>query len=194
MFQPAMSHGHLPWGHETNATGSWSQGTNGTILEVLGRNLNGLLEQLRRRNHESYEPSGCHFAWRCIQATLTNTSCPASWRAADLLYGLWSVRCEGGRHVKVPGHRNQRESGIPGTTEPLWWGSHRQERPRLLVTISSTKGPLPQATVVPQYHLSASQSVAEIRQLLGLFALWTQQGENSLRSLISLNLKRCINP
>ena len=38
------------------------------------------------------------------------------------------------------------------------------------------------------------QSVAEIKQFLRPDGLWTQQGESSPRSLISLNLKRYINP
>lgn len=78
---------------QKNSTGAW----------------NGLLACARRRNHAPYEPSGRHLAWRCIQATLTNTSCPTSRRAAGLLYGFWIGWCEGSRHVKVPGNRNQRE-------------------------------------------------------------------------------------
>ncbi|CAB1446413.1 unnamed protein product [Pleuronectes platessa] len=42
------------------------------------------------------------------------------WRVADLLYGLWTGRCEGGRHVKGPGRRNQREEAASqGRRSPI---------------------------------------------------------------------------
>lgn len=148
--------------HETNPSGPWSQATNGknfgrTELELKMVSWHGL----GRRNHKSYEPPGCHFAWRCIQATLTNTSCPTSWRAADLLYGPWTGRCEGGRHVKVPGHSNQREEtpsqGRQSPTDGILTDRREAKFASPLPSphISSMERPLPSATAVPQYHLSA---------------------------------------
>lgn len=91
--------------HETD------QAVHGHIAhnEFLSKRSPGMgLEQKSR-----YEPSGCHWAWRWIQATLTNTSCPTSHRATDLLYGFWVRRREREaacvKKKKAPGHENQRE-------------------------------------------------------------------------------------
>lgn len=100
---------HLPHriAHKTNVSGPWSQ------MADFERNWagiqNGLLAPARRRNQESNEPWGCHFGRRCTRATLANMSCPTSWRATGFLYRLWTGWCEGGRHVKVPAYKNQRE-------------------------------------------------------------------------------------
>lgn len=90
---------------------------------------------------------------------------------------------------------SKRGDGILGTPEPRWWDSRRQERPRLLVPICSLERPLPRLTAVPQYHLSARPiRLWDKAASTSLGPLNTAGGENSLRSLISLNLKRCINP
>lgn len=138
-----------------NPSAPQSQATNNNILEDLGRSWKGSLGVCWEKKSQVYKSSGCHLAWRRIQATLTNTFCPTSWRVAGLLYGLWIVRREGGRHVKVPGRRkSKRRDGIPGTPSPadgiptdkgaqIWESPSSQWRGHFLL-----------ATVVPQYHLS----------------------------------------
>lgn len=181
MRQTQVVHGHKP--QMTRFEEDWA-GTS-----------NGILAWAWRRNHKSYEPLGCHFAWRCIQATLTNTSCPTSWRAADLLYGVRIGRCEGGRHVKVPGHRNQREeTASQGRWSPTD-GILTDTRGQVCQFLSPLwRGRFPGPLWILSITYQPGQSVAEIKQFPSPYGLWTQQGENSVRSLFSLKLKRCINP
>ena len=156
---------------------------------------NGLLAPAWRRNPDSYEPSGRHPVPPCIQATLTNTSCPTSCRVADVLYGLWAGRCEGGRHVKVPGRRNQREEAASQGRRSPTDGFLTDRRGQVCQSPSSQwRGHFPRPLWFLSITYQPGQSVAEIKQLLRTEGLWTQQGENSPTSLISLNLKRYINP
>lgn len=88
---------------------------------------------------------------------------------------------------------SKRGDGILGDARtPLMGSSQTGEAKVAGPYLLSGEGPLPRVTVVPQYHLSA-QPIRLWDKAVSL-SLWTQQGENSLRSLISLNLKRCINP
>lgn len=130
-----------------------------------------------------------------VRSGNTYTSCPTSWRVADLLYGLWTGRCEGGRHVKVPGHRNQREKAASQGRRSPTDGTLADRRGQVCQSPSSQwRGQFP----APLWFLSITyqpgQSVAEMKQFLRTDGLWTQRGKNSPRSFISLNLKRYINP
>lgn len=147
-------------------------------------------------SEKTCEPLRCQFAWRLVRATLKNTSCRNSRRGRLALWALGGT-CEEGRQARKSAwsEESKRGDGILGTPGPHWWDSHRQERPRLLVPICSLERPLPRVTVVPQYHLSARPiRLWDKAVSLSLEPLNTAGKENSLRSLISLNLKRCINP
>lgn len=110
----------------------------------------GLRLELGVRSEKTCEPLRCQFAWRRVRATLKNTSCRNS-RPTGFMGSGWDVW---GREARKSAcsEESKRGDSILG---PLWWDSHRQERPRLLVPICSLERPLPRVTVVPQYHLSA---------------------------------------
>lgn len=181
--------------HKENPIASWSQATNSNILVGLGWNWKGSLGIRLEKKSQVYKPWGCHFAWRCIQATLTNTSHPTSWRTAGLLY--WSLDCTmWGRKARKSAWslKSKRRVGIPGTPSPT--DGILKDR-RAQICQSPPLSPQWRGHFLwPLWFLSITyqkgQSVAEIKQLLKLDGLWTQQGENSLRSLISLNLKRIL--
>lgn len=100
---------HLPCriDHKTNPSGQWSEATNGKLSEELSWNSKWSLGMGLQKKSQVLRALRVSF---CPAVHSGNTSCPTIWRVADLLYGLWIGWCEGGgRHVKVPGHRNQRE-------------------------------------------------------------------------------------
>lgn len=100
----------------------------------------GLLAQAQRRNHKSCEPSGCCLAWRCIQATLPNISCPTSLRESDLLRIGW---CEGSMNVKMPLSRGKDRRHQPRDTRASLIVPHKQQRPSLLVPSHECRGHFP---------------------------------------------------
>lgn len=110
---------------------------------------------------------------------------------------LWALdgTCEGGRHVKVPAQRNQRgETASWGRQDPTD-GTLTDRRGQGCWCLSALwRGHFPGSLRFLSITYQPGQSGSEIKQLLWAWGLWTQQGENSLRSLLSLNLKRCINP
>lgn len=88
-------------------------------------------------------------------------------RVADLLYGLWIGRCEGGRRVKVPGRGNQREeTASQGRRAPLTGFSQTGE-PRVCPSLSPQwRGHFPGPLWFLSITYQLGQSVAEIKQLL----------------------------
>lgn len=114
-------------------------------------------------------PRGVISPGACIQATLTNTSCPSRLRGGKAsLYELCVRRCEGGRRVKKAPctQESKRGDGVPGKPEPRWWECPNTggwvcqslSPPRRVAT--SLRGPLRFLSITYQ----PGQSVVEIKQ------------------------------
>lgn len=148
--------------HETNPSGLQPQATNGKILEGLSWNgkKGSLGMSLGEEITSLTSPRGVISPGGCIQATLTNMSCPSHLRGGKAsLYELCVRQCERGRHVK----KSALDAGIkerrrrPGEARAPVMGLSKHRRPSLPVAISSVeRGHFPAwATAVSQYHLSA---------------------------------------
>lgn len=141
--------------HETNPSGSWSQATNGMILEVLSWNLKWSLGLGSEKKSQVLRALGVSF---CLAVHSGNTyKHVLSNKLESSRLSLWALDWSvWGRSARKSAwsQESKRGDGIPGMLEPHWWESHRQGRPSLPVPISQER-PLPWATAVPQYHLSA---------------------------------------
>lgn len=147
---PQLMRRLLPYhqNHETNPSGLQPQATNGKILEGLSwnRKKGSLGMSLGEEITSLTSPRGVISPGGCIQATLTNTSCPSRLRGGKAwLYELCVRRCEGGRHVKkCPGRRNQREeTASQGSQSPADGTVQTREAKFASRYLLRGEGPLP---------------------------------------------------
>lgn len=171
---PQLMRRLLPYhqNHETNPSGLQPQATNGKILEGLSWNWKKRVSWhvTWRRNHESYEPSGCHFSRRLHSGNTYKHVLSEPFERGQG-FALWAVRpTVWGRQTrkKVPWTReSKRGDGVPGKPEPRWWdcpntgGQVCQSLSPPRRGATSLRGPLRFLSITYQ----PGQSVVEIKQL-----------------------------